>query len=396
LDYHRLKILYKKHCDNALTAEEFEEFHQAIEDMDAELLLSLSADSGQDKTAGSFAKENVFNRISAQIDDLEKQKEISIKKFPKSIYYKVVAAVAVLFIFSYFLLNYVTQDDRIEKNNTAHQSLSNNTSDALANSNSNIEFADGRTLDLDFLPNDSISHKGISIVRVAENELTIHNEAGSADFDLNSFHMFAAKKGSTLKLTLPDNSIVQLNSGSSINISSSYGINDRNVLLKGEGFFQVAHNKNTPFIVQVKDAKINVLGTVFNLSAYDQDKEVQATLISGSIAVNTSIDQTVIKPGQKATVGARSAIRVDNNVDLDQILAWRDGVFRFQDQSVESILHELSKWYYIEDVQMPTNLKDKFTGSIKRTKQLKDVLTAIEQVSDLHFEIQEGRVKVMK
>src|SRR5690606_34806354 len=144
----------------------------------------------------------------------------------------------------------------------AHQSLSNNTTDALANSNSNIEFADGRTLDLDFLPDDSISHKGISIVRVAENELTIHNEAGSSDFDLNSFHMFAAKKGSTLKLTLPDNSIVQLNSGSSINISSSYGINDRNVLLKGEGFFEVAHNKQTPFIVEVKDAKINVLGTV--------------------------------------------------------------------------------------------------------------------------------------
>jgi transmembrane sensor len=396
LDYHRLKILYKKHCDNALTAEEFEEFHQAIEDMDAQSLLSLFADSGQDNAADSFAKEDVFNRISAQIDDLEKQKEFSIKKSNKVLYYRVAAAVAVLFIFSYFLLNYVTQDARIEKNNTAHQSLSNNTNDALANSNSNIEFADGRTLDLDFLPNDSISHKGISIVRVAENELLIHNEAGSADFDLNSFHMFAAKKGSTLKLTLPDNSIVQLNSGSSINISSSYGINDRNVLLKGEGFFEVAHNKQTPFIVEVKDAKINVLGTVFNLSAYDQDNEVQATLISGSIAVNTSIDHTVIKPGQKATVGSQSVIRVDNNVDLDQILAWREGVFRFQDQSIESILHELSKWYYIADVQMPTNLKDKFTGSIKRTKQLKDVLTAIEQVSDLHFEIQEGRVKVMK
>src|SRR5690606_40507966 len=135
---------------------------------------------------------------------------------------------------------------------------------------------------------------GLSIVRVAENELTIHNEAGSADFDLNSFHMFAAKKGSTLKLTLPDKSTVHLNSGSSINISSSYGIKDRNVLLKGEGFFQVAHNKYTPFIVQVKDAKINVLGTVFNLFACDQEKKVQAPLISGLFTVTTSIVQALI------------------------------------------------------------------------------------------------------
>ncbi|WP_149914166.1 FecR family protein [Sphingobacterium cavernae] len=396
MDEQRLKILYKKHCNNALTAEEFEEFHQALEDIDAQSLLSLYADSGQDNAADSFAKEDVFNRISSKIDDLEKQKEFSIKKSNKVLYYRVAAAVAVFFIFSYFILNHIAHDSSIESNKSALESLSNDNTKTLASNSSNIQFADGRTLDLDLLPDDSISHRGISIVRVAENELTIHNETGSADFDLNSFHMFAAKKGSTLKLTLPDKSTVQLNSGSSINISSSYGIKDRNVLLKGEGFFEVAHNKQTPFIVEVKDAKINVLGTVFNLSAYDQDKEVQATLISGSIAVNTSIDQTVIKPGQKATVGARSAIRVDSNVDLNQILAWREGIFRFQDQSIESILNELSKWYYIEDVQVATNLKDKFTGSIKRTKQLKDVLTAIQEVSDLHFELQEGRVKVMK
>lgn len=396
MDEQRLKILYKKHCNNALTAQEFEEFHQALEDIDAQSLLSLYADSGQDNAADSFAKEDVFKRISSKIDDIEKQKVFSIKKSNKVLYYRVAAAVAVLFIFSYFILNHIAHDSGIETNKSALESLSKDNTKALASNSSNIQFADGKTLDLDFLPDDSISHRGLSIVRVAENSLTIHNEAGSADFDLNSFHMFAAKKGSTLKLTLPDKSTVHLNSGSSLNISSSYGIKDRNVLLKGEGFFQVAHNKNTPFIVQVKDARVNVLGTVFNLSAYDQDKEVQATLISGSIAVNTSIDQTVIKPGQKATVSARSAIRVDSNVDLDQILAWREGVFRFQDQSIESILNELSKWYYIEDVQVATNLKDKFTGSIKRTKQLEDVLTAIEEVSDLHFELQEGRVKVMK
>ncbi|TCV04125.1 uncharacterized protein DUF4974 [Sphingobacterium alimentarium] len=83
-------------------------------------------------------------------------------------------------------------------------------------------------------------------------------------------------------------------------------------------------------------------------------------------------------------------------MNLVQILAWREGVFRFQDESIEFIMSELSKWYNINDVQISNNIKDKFTGSIKRTKQLKDVLNALEEVSDLQFAIEEGRVMVTK
>ncbi|WP_159634996.1 FecR family protein [Sphingobacterium composti Ten et al. 2007 non Yoo et al. 2007] len=396
MDYQRLNLLYQKYCTNSLNPEEFEEFIQLIEDVDEEYLLSLSAENIENDSDRDFAHDNVFNRIANQIDDLEKQKKDLFNRKTRTLYYKAAASIAVLFVFSYFLYTYHDKYKDNHETEEVYKLISNNNSPTITNDNSNIEFADGKTLDLDFLPNDSIYYKGISIVRAGENDLIINKEAGLVDFDMHTFHMFAAKKGSTLKLTLPDNSIVQLNSGSSIKISSSYGINNRNVMLKGEGYFEVAHNKQIPFVVEVKDAKINVLGTNFNLSGYDQDNHVKATLISGSIAVNTISDKTVIKPGQQAIVNNQSTIHINNNVNLAQILAWREGVFRFQDESIEFIMSELSKWYNINDVQISNSIKDKFTGSIKRTKQLKDVLNALEEVSDLQFVIEEGRVMVTK
>lgn len=394
MDYQRLNILYKKYCNNSLNPAEFNEFSRFIEEIDPESLLGLFSEEQSEKDiTKSFAKEDIFNRISSEIDDLEKVKEISHNKYSKALFLKVAAAVVVLFIVSYSFF-YNNTENSEEPNSNSY--VSTPTTSVQQQNISSIEFADGKTLDLDFLPHDSISYKGISIVRKGDNELVLHNDVVSAEFDMHSFHMFAAKKGTTLKLTLPDNSTVHLNSGSSINISSTYGKSNRNVLLKGEGFFEVAHDKLTPFIVEVKDAKINVLGTVFNISGYDQDNNVKATLISGSIAVNTFNDKTIIKPGQQATVNKQYAIKVDNNVDLAQILAWREGVFRFKDESIESILQELSKWYPIKDIQITNNVNDKFTGSIKRTKQLEDVLHAIEEVSDLQFKIVEGRVIVMK
>lgn len=379
-----------------MNPEEFEEFIQLIDEVDEEYLLSISADNMGNNSDRDFAHDEVFNRIINQIDELEKPKKDLYNRKTRTLYYKVAASITILSVFSYFLYTFLDKYKDAHETEEVYKLVTNNNSLTLKNDNSNIEFADGKTLDLDFLPNDSIYYKGISIVRTGENELIINKKAGIADFDIHTFHMFAAKKGSTLKLRLPDSSIVQLNSGSSIKISSSYGISNRNVMLKGEGYFEVAHNKQTPFIVEVKDAKINVLGTNFNLSGYDQDNHVKATLISGSIAVNTISDKTVIKPGQQAIVNNQSIIHVNNNVNLVQILAWREGVFRFQDESIEFIMSELSKWYNINDVQISNNIKDKFTGSIKRTKQLKDVLNALEEVSDLQFAIEEGRVMVTK
>lgn len=396
MDYQRLNLLYQKYCTNSLNPEEFEEFIQLIDEVDEEYLLSISADNMGNNSDRDFAHDEVFNRIINQIDELEKPKKDLYNRKTRTLYYKAVASIAILSVFSYFLYSYLDKYKDAHETEEVYKLVTNNNSLTLKNDNSSIEFADGKTLDLDFLPNDSIYYKGISIVRTGENELIINKKAGIADFDIHTFHMFAAKKGSTLKLRLPDSSIVQLNSGSSIKISSSYGISNRNVMLKGEGYFEVAHNKQTPFIVEVKDAKINVLGTNFNLSGYDQDNHVKATLISGSIAVNTISDKTVIKPGQQAIVNNQSIIHVNNNVNLVQILAWREGVFRFQDESIEFIMSELSKWYNINDVQISNNIKDKFTGSIKRTKQLKDVLNALEEVSDLQFAIEEGRVMVTK
>lgn len=397
LDYHKLKILFAKHRANRLEGEEQEAFYKALEDIDEITFESLMADSNAVDPIPNFDKDDVFLRIEDTIDALDVHKEqksaVSIRNLFNSSLAKVAAAVVVLFLFAYFMLQYNSmKDGKALDDQSAYVS----DADSLRLDGANIQFADGKSINLEDIKDDTLIYKGMSIIRTDNNELVINNEVNAGSFDENHFHKFVAKAGTTLKLILPDKSNVHLNSGSSINISAGFGLINRNVLLKGEGFFEVAHNKEVPFIVAVKHAKINVLGTVFNISGYDQDTQVKATLLSGSIKVLTPSTQSVIKPGQQAQVDKDDNIAVAQHVDLSRTLAWREGVFRFNDESIAEILNELSKWYFIKEVTIAAGVKDKFTGSIKRTQRLEDVLDAISEVSNLKFLVEEGRIAVMK
>lgn len=394
MDDNRLQILYKKHISDSLDDDEFDEFIEALEGIDASTFESLFTTEEDFYKEPSFDQERLFIQIDTKINEIEmvSEKVVRFKQYTSLTFVLKVAAAIILFVgFSYLMYSkFDTKEYIVENDNSAV------VQDSIRLGLANIEFADGKFMEISDLPNDTISYKGISILKLNDHELAITTSSLSNDFDVDHFHMFAAKGGSTLKLTLPDRSVVQLNSGSSINISASFGIQNRKVLLRGEGYFEVARDKELPFVVDIKGNSINVLGTIFNISGYNQDNVITTTLLEGSLRVDTKKDNVLIKPGQQAQINSQSIIRVVNDVDISKELAWLDGVFRFKDESIEEILVELSKWYFIKYIQVSEGAKEKFTGSIKRTKQLKDVLEALEQVSDLKIEIQEGRVKVMK
>lgn len=389
MDNNRIKILIEKHLNNSLSNDELKEFYQILEDLDDYSLQSIF-DSIDDRNNPTFNKDGVFQKLLDEIDTLEvidHQKHSIIKP----LYYKLVASACLVFLFSYFIFNY--QEFHFFTSSTSDSELTNSNDGVLEQAS--IRFADGKTMQLENMTLDTVLYQGLSLVKTNENELSILGNFESGNIT-NLSHNFHSKIGSILTLILPDKSIVTLNSGSSITLSSAYGVLNRDLTLKGEGFFDVAHNKDLPFIVQVKDSRINVLGTVFNISGYADDLSVKTTLISGSVRVSRNTDQVTIKPNQQAVVLPNKSISVNNNVSIDNVLAWKNGFFRFQDESIANVLKELSKWYPITAIDIKEGSQDKFTGSIKRTKKLEDVLNAISEVSSLKFDIQEGRVKVMK
>lgn len=392
MDTQRFKSLLEKHIQGNLSADEKEEFYQCLYTIDDDSLQAVFDSQDNLPFEPTLDYESLFQKVAAEVN-LDRIDSPPSPK-PKLVYYTYALAAGIaaslLLVFYFLMFN-----DQESKKMMARGTDVKMSSVDAAMMESSIRFADGKTLQIEDMSSDTLQYHGLSLVKTNENELSILKNSRSANRDEIPCD-FRAKIGNTLTLILPDQSVVVLNSGSSINLSSAYGQRDRNLVLKGEGFFDVTHNPDLPFIVQVKDAKINVLGTVFNISGYAEDKAVETTLISGSVKVIRNSDEIVIKPLQQAVIVPNSKITVKNNVEVDDVLAWKNGFFRFHDESITHVLSELSKWYPITKIDIKEGSQDRFTGSIKRTKKLTDVLSAISEVSDLKFEIEEGRVTVMK
>lgn len=392
MDTQRFKSLLEKHIQGNLSADEKEEFYQCLYTIDDDSLQAVFDSQDNLPFEPTLDYESLFQKVAAEVNLDRIDSPPSTK--PKLVYYTYALAAGIaaslLLVFYFLMFN-----DQESKKMMARGTDVKMSSVDAAMMESSIRFADGKTLQIEDMSSDTLQYHGLSLVKTNENELSILKNSRSANRDEIPCD-FRAKIGNTLTLILPDQSVVVLNSGSSINLSSAYGQRDRNLVLKGEGFFDVTHNPDLPFIVQVKDAKINVLGTVFNISGYAEDKAVETTLISGSVKVLRNSDEIVIKPLQQAVIVPNSKITVKNNVEVDDVLAWKNGFFRFHDESITHVLSELSKWYPITKIDIKEGSQDRFTGSIKRTKKLIDVLSAISEVSDLKFEIEEGRVTVMK
>jgi ferric-dicitrate binding protein FerR (iron transport regulator) len=158
--------------------------------------------------------------------------------------------------------------------------------------------------------------------------------------------------------------------------------------MTGEAYFQVKHNEAKPFVVKVNNQIIEDLGTEFNVNAYLNESSVKATLIKGIIKVN----EKVLRPGQQALIeNGKMAI---NDVNAEQAIAWKNGIFSFENTDLKEVMKQLARWYNI-DIQYEGNIPSMvFGGKITRNTNLSQVL-AILQASDIHFKIQNKTLIVM-
>lgn len=393
MNQERRTILFRKYLDNSLDLAELEELTSYLNSIGEDEFSALVDQSLTPGENANFDSESIFQHIEKEVDK-EPVSEVKYMAKPKYLFYlKIAAAASIFLVVSYFIWpRFQPKSIQLAQRDAVIKSPA----DSLQQLAAQIQLADGKTIQLSDASTDTIHYKGLSILRLSDGTISLQKEPQSALFAEDAHHHFAALRGEVLKLLLPDETRVTLNSGSSIDMAVSYGKGLRQVTLHGEGFFEVTHNQQVPFIVQAKNSKVQVYGTTFNISAYGQDAAVKTTLVSGSVSVGAGKDTQLIKPGQQALVQANADIQILKNPDMQSALAWREGYFRFRESSIAEIMHELAKWYPISEVQIDKGLEDKFTGSFRRTKQLKDVLDGIEQVSNLTFQMQEGRIRVMR
>jgi transmembrane sensor len=257
---------------------------------------------------------------------------------------------------------------------------------------------DGRTVVLDSLGNAVISNQNGTKVQLKNGRLIYENgQLASSEITYNTM---TTPKGRQFQVLLPDGSNVWLNAASSIRFPTVFAGTERMVEVTGEAYFEVAKNTTMPFRVRLNnETEIKVTGTHFNVNSYSNEAQINATLLEGSIQILNGGQTTNVRPGQQAQVAfgnksGSTAVKIINDVNVEKVVAWKNGVFDFQDATLEEVMRQLERWYNIDVVYEKGIPKLEFFGKMGRDLNLPTVLNALEK-SKVHFRMEEGRKLVV-
>ncbi len=256
-----------------------------------------------------------------------------------------------------------------------------------------LTLSDGTTITLDSAANGAIAQQGnSSIVKSANGEI-VYNLKGIAQGAV-MMNTMSTPIGGQYQVTLPDGTKVWLNAASSVTYPAAFVGKERKVKVTGEVYFDVAKNKQKPFIVDVDGkAGIEVLGTSFNINSYKDEEDIKTTLLEGSVKVSNSNKQAILKPGEQASIGNTAGIIVKSDADLTQILAWKNGIFDFTGADLKAVMRQLERWYDIKVHYKGSVSNEVFKGKMYRNVNLSDVLETLEQLG-VKFRI-EGKTLIV-
>ena len=216
------------------------------------------------------------------------------------------------------------------------------------------------------------------------------------------YNTVTTPRGGQYSLTLPDGTRVWLNAASSLRYPVTSTNEKRVVELTGEAYFEVATayrpngKEKLPFIVSVQGVEVEVLGTHFNIMAYGEEPVLQTTLLEGSVRVTGEENSLLLEPGQQAVVPKEGMLYLSKNVDLKEVMAWKDGYFRFNGTSLATIMNQLGRWYDFTTTYNDETLKElDFGGIISRKDNIREMLDLMALTGAVHFEVK-GRNVIVK
>jgi len=302
----------------------------------------------------------------------------------------IAASVIGLLLVSFFLLTDKVGKKDVAKSEIDQQRFKN---DVLPGGDkATLTLADGSTILLDDAQNGYLTQQGNSKIIKLEGKLSYDpTNKNSREIVYNTI---STPKGGQYQLELPDGSQVWLNATSSIHFPTSFVGKERRVEITGEAYFEVAKNRDMPFIVTVNGAEVQVLGTHFNVNAYSDEDNVKTTLLEGSVRFVSRANINMLKPGQQSQLAGDGLIKVVSNVDVDEVVAWKNGMFDFDNAGIETVMRQLSRWYDVE-IEYKGKTDDLFIAEMRRNIKLSDALKALELTGKVKFDIQGKKIIVM-
>jgi len=212
--------------------------------------------------------------------------------------------------------------------------------------------------------------------------------------ELNSTNRYTevrAPRGQMTKVTLPDGTMIWLNSGTTIRYPERFTDGNRSVIMSGEAYFEVAKMAHNPFTVSTSDVKVKVFGTSFNVSAYQDDETTSVTLVEGKVDLQNKDGKTIAQlgPGQLAVKDKKESNVSMQNVETSFYKAWIDGRIYFDDQPLNQIATKLERWFNVDIEFANDRLKGyRFTGTILKNKPVDQIMQALELLAPINFKHQ--------
>jgi ferric-dicitrate binding protein FerR (iron transport regulator) len=383
--------LLNKYLSNECTPQEAEELFEHLEKDEAGRLLLKNLQAGfnqelnQPKPIDPQISQHVWEKLEASI-----QQQPVAKIYPFKRWISVAAAAIILITAGLFFFKPQPHTTRLASRKERYRN------DIAPGSNkAMLTLANGTVIILNQAQNGLITKQGQTSVNKVSNGLLSYQAVASANSPIQ-YNTVTTPKGGEYQVILPDGTAVWLNAASSLKFPTAFTGTERDVELTGEAYFEVAKNKAMPFKVTANNVKVEVLGTHFNVNAYDDESALKTTLLEGSVKLSNGSEHVMLIPGQQGSLGRQGGSFQVATVDTDDAVAWKNGNFSFAKEDIQSILRKVARWYNVDIVYQENAPKKQIWGTVSKFENVSEVLKMIELTGVAHFEIEGRRITVMK
>lgn len=402
----RLQYLFQRYLQDTATPDELREFWILFGELSEDdpvkkdlwqLWDGLDPEEQQEKKDW----ESMLQRIRQQAIEAENEQSSVFRRLPA---WRAVAAAAIILIVAAgasFLFTGKPQK-KIAIAETQRQRFKN---DVLPGSNkAMLTLSNGTTIMLNSIHSGVVAQQGNTrILKLNAGQLVYSRQlAIGSQQPVVQYNTLSTPRGGQYQLVLPDGSKVWLNAASSIRYPTSFTEKERKVEITGEAYFEVAKDPGKPFIVKLplsasgKDqGEVQVLGTRFNINAYDDEPVISTTLLEGGVKVASGDKVQLLLPGQEARMWRNGAVKLIKDAPVEQAIAWKEGKFSFEHTSIYEIMRQVSRWYDVEvDYRDPFDIY--LSGSISKNVNASQVFKMLELVGEVEFKIDGRRITVMQ
>jgi transmembrane sensor len=390
MDSKQFKELIERYISDECTPDEVETLRRLLDDSAQVHQLEILMDSQLgDSTISANDYPEVVNRLKRKVEKEINQEKREVKVFSGRLVRRWVAVAALFIVIATVGFVWLTKKD--PGSPAADKQVSSAPVIQPGKVGAILTLADNSKIVLDSAGKGIIAVQNGSKIELRDGQLVYHANGSTNEV----YNTMSTPKGRQFRIVLPDGTRAWLNAASSLRYPSAFAGKERKVEVTGEVYFEVAKNPSMPFKVKVnEDMEVIVLGTHFNINSYSNEPSINTTLLEGSVRFINGNEQTVLRPGQQAQANSRQKIKVITDVNLKRIMAWKDGVFDFNNASLQEVMRQLERWYDIEVVYEKGVPNIEFVGAMGRDLSLSDVLKGLK-LSEVNFRLEGRKLIVM-